>query len=198
MVRRIFLIGSGAVLFAAAPPPAAASFHSMQIHKVIAGINGYTGVQAIQLRMRQAGQDSVNLARLRVWDATGQNPIILVDPTTVVPNGAPGARILLASSNFSSFTTPPAQPDFILDNLIPDSYLAAGSLTWESNAGNVYWRLSWGGAGYTGDTTGNVLNDDDGDYGPPWPGALPSSTLECLRCNLAYFDQSTTNAADYG
>jgi hypothetical protein len=41
------------------------------------------------------------------------------------------------------------------------------------------------------------MNDDDGDYGPPWPGPLPSSTLECLRCNLAYFDRSTNNAADY-
>src|SRR5438552_28664 len=30
-------------------------------------------------------------------------------------------------------------------NLIPASYFAAGSLTWESDGGIIYWRLSWGG-----------------------------------------------------
>jgi hypothetical protein len=46
-------------------------------------------------------------------------------------------------------------------NLIPASYFAAGSLMWESDSGIVYWRLSWGGAAYTGPCTGNTANGVD-------------------------------------
>ncbi len=39
--------------------PAQASFHLMQIEQVIGGVNGDTNAQAIQLRMRFAGQNLV-------------------------------------------------------------------------------------------------------------------------------------------
>ena len=54
----------------------------------------------------------------------------------------------MTSTNFDVETTPDAVPDFQLTNLIPRSYLAAGSMTFENNAGTqVHWRLSCGGGG---------------------------------------------------
>ena len=73
----------------------------MQIEQVIGGVNGDASAQAIQLRMRSNNQGSVQLSRIRVWDATGSNPVLLVDPVTSVPNNAGGSRVLLASASFN-------------------------------------------------------------------------------------------------
>jgi hypothetical protein len=59
--------------------PAYASFHLMQIEQVIGGVGGRVDRQAIQLRMRAFGQNLVSLARIRAWDATGSNPVMIVD-----------------------------------------------------------------------------------------------------------------------
>ena len=76
------------------------------------------------------------------------------------------------------FTDPGVAPDFVLTAPIPASYLARGSITLENNDGTlVVWRLSWGGAGYSGSTGGAQTNDDDGDFGPPFPNALPTGGL---------------------
>jgi hypothetical protein len=40
--------------------PALGSFHLMQIEQVIGGVNGDTSAQAIQLRMRAAGENFVS------------------------------------------------------------------------------------------------------------------------------------------
>jgi hypothetical protein len=174
-----------------------ATFHLMQIEQVIGGANGDTSVQAIQLRMRANGQNLVAQSRLRVVDAQGMNPIILVDIAANVPNGGVGSRVLIASANFASQTSPAAVPDFPLVNLIPDSYMAAGSLTFESDTGTVYWRLSWGGAAYTGPNNGNSANDPNSNFGPPWPGPLPSMTLQALQFQGTAAAASSSNAADY-
>ncbi len=180
------------------PRPAFASFHFMQIEQVIGGVEGDTTAQAIQLRMRSGGQQFVTPARIRVWDAAGQNPILVVDFNQSVSNGSSGRRILIASANLAVHTAPSATPDFTMANLIPASYLAAGSLTFETDAGTtIYWRLSWGGASYTGSTTGSIFNDLDGDFGPPFPGPLPSSDLRALQFQQSFSAQSTTNEADY-
>jgi hypothetical protein len=73
-------------------------------------------------------------------------------------------------------------------------------LTFESDTNTVYWRLSWGGASYTG--PGTVVatpagNDNDGNANPPFGGALPSTTLQALQFLGAAGAVSTTNAADY-
>jgi hypothetical protein len=71
-----------------APRPASASFHFMQIEQVIAGVDGSTATQAIQLRMRDAGQQLVAQGRLKAWDANGANPVLLVDmPRTSCSRG---------------------------------------------------------------------------------------------------------------
>ncbi|MHC4220079.1 MAG: hypothetical protein ACYSU7_16665 [Planctomycetota bacterium] len=183
---------------AAVTPWATATFHFMQIEQVIAGVDGDSGVQAIQLRMRSNLQNQMSGARLWVHDAAGQNPVLLINFTTNVAIGVTGARVLVASASFSASTNPAAVPDYVLTNPIPTSYLAAGSITFENNLGTVvYWRLSWGGAGYTGDTTGALTNDSDGDFGPPWSGPLPTTGIDALVFPGAATAASTTNLADY-
>lgn len=183
------------MLAVAVASPARASFHIMQIEQVIGGVNGDVGSQAIQLRMRLASQNFVSLARLRAWDAAGANPVVIMDPTTDVAIGAVGSRVLFATSSFASRFGP--TPDFIMTNPIPASYLAAGSLTWEDNFGTVYWRLSWGGAAYTGPGTGSTLNDASGDFNPPFPSGLPTSGNQALLFTGLATAASTDNATDY-
>ncbi len=177
--------------------PAHASFHFMQIEQVIGGVNGDLTAQAIQLRMRSAGQNLLGSSRIRAWDAAGQNPILIVDPTTSVASGAAGARVLIASASFASKLSPSVTPDFTMTNLIPASYLCAGSLTFEANAGTIYWRLSWGGARYTGSGTGSATNDADGNFNPPFGSALPSCGTRAVQFRFAASAASTNNANDY-
>jgi len=190
-----------AALGALAAQPAAASFHLMQIEQVIGGVNGDASAQAIQLRMRSVGQNLVAASRLRCWDAAGANPIIVHNIAANVANGAAGARVLLATNAMLSQTTPAMVPDFVMTNPIPASYLAAGSLTFEDDSGNIYWRVSWGGGSYTGSgsllTTGLGGNDADGNANPPFASALPSTTLQALQFTGAANALSTNNAAQY-
>ena len=181
-----------------------ATFDLMQIEQVIGGVNGDVSAQAIQLRMRAPFQCFLQPARLWVHDAAGANPILLFDfsvcppfPNQCVAGCDFGDRVLLTSANFSDFLDTPMAADFILTNLIPESYLAAGSLTFEDGAGTIYWRLSWGGDAYTGPTTGGIFNDPDGDFGPPWLQPLPSGGVEALRFQGPAEAPSTTNADDY-
>jgi len=179
-----------------------AAFHFIQIEQVIGGVNGDTTAQAIQLRMRSAGQNLMQFSRVRAWDAAGQNPVLIVDMTTSVSNGSAGDRVLIASPAFSASTNPPAVVDFGMAALIPETYLVAGSLTFEEDDGVVYWRLSWGGAGYTGSTFGASDNDNDpgtapANFGPPIAGQLPSATLQAIKFQGAASAPSTTNLADY-
>jgi hypothetical protein len=178
-------------------PAAHATFHLMQIEQVIGGVNGDTTAQAIQLRMRAAGQNFTAGGKLVVFDAAGLNPITILDLSSNVANGGVGDRVLIASVNFPSHTMPAAVPDFTMANIIPASYLAAGSLAWEGDGGRVYWRLSWGGAAYTGPNSGTIDNDADGNFGPPFGGAIPSNCASALQFQGSATDKSTNNAADY-
>jgi hypothetical protein len=177
--------------------PAAATFHLMQVEQAIGGVNGNTDIQGIQLRMRGAFQDLLSNARLFASDAAGLNPVLLASPATNVTNFALGSRVLIATSAFASAMVPNLTPDFIMVNPIPASYLAAGTLTYEDHFGTVLWRLSWGGASYTGPTTGAITNDADGNFGPPFDGPLPSTTAQALRFRFGASALSTNNANDY-
>ncbi len=184
-------------LVACVTRPASASFHEMQIEQVLGGVDGSTTVQAVQLRMRIGLQGLVSNARLVAHDAAGGNPVLLIAFPSNVANSNPGDRVLVATSNFSSLTMPSVVPDFVFTNQIPDSDLAAGSLTYEDNFGDVLWRLSWGGSSYTGPNTGILTNDADGNFGPPSPAALPSTTQQALQFQFAASALSTNNANDY-
>ena len=177
-----------------------ATFHFMQIEQVIGGVDGDTTKQAIQLRMRAITQNFVSFARMRVFDAQGLNPVTVIDFASNVCLGGCGRRVLITSANFP--LDPGITPDFTMTNLIPASYLAAGSLTFEDNLGTVvFWRLSWGGASYTGSTLGSCTNDDSvcpaaGNFGV-WPNALPSTTQRALQFQPPCNALSTTNQNDY-
>ncbi len=191
---------------AGATGAAEATFHLMQIEQAIGGVNGDTSAQAIQLRFRAASQCFLDPARLRVRDAAGLNPITLFNfsvcpafPTPCVPGCSTADRVLLVSPGMAAYLDPAITPDFTMTALIPSSYMAAGSLTFEDSAGTVYWRLSWGGASYTGPNSGASDNDNSfpGDFGPPWPGPLPSTSDQALLFEGPATAESTTNADDY-
>ena len=75
--------------------------------------------------MRSGFQNSLEPSRIRVWDAAGANPILIVDLDQTVPNHLTGDRVLIASSSFVTATNPDAAPDFTMTSFIPPSYLAA-------------------------------------------------------------------------
>ena len=202
MFSRCLFRTFAAVGFSVLAAPAYATFHLMQIEQVIGGVNGDTTAQAIQLRMRAPFQNFVAQAQIHAWDAAGANPVLVIDFTQNVANALAGDRVLVGSPRFIALTNPNAVPDFMMTNLIPASYLAAGSLTYEDDVGTIFWRLSWGGSGYTGNTFGDSTNDDDpgfgpANFGPPFPGPLPSATTDALLFTGPATALSTTNAADY-
>ena len=189
---------AGAVCSLAFLPAANASFHFMQIAEVIGGVNGDTSAQAIELRMRAGGQNLLsNAPKLIVVDATGANPITLINFASNVAIGNLGSTVLIASSTFKNYTANPAAfvSDFTLTNTIPPSYLNAGRLLYEDSSNNILWSLAFGGANYTGPTNGETTNGvaDPGKFGGP----LPSTTLQALLYQGTASGQNTNNATDY-
>ena len=199
MKHRISFVWIVALAALLLPRPAIAAFHLMEIEQVIGGVNGDTSAQAVQIRFRVAGQNFVGAnARLVVRDATGANPVTLIAFTAPNPtNGAACARILSTTAGFNSKTTPAAIPDYTMA-AIPPAYLAAGSLAFEGVAGSVVlWRVSWGGAGFTGPQTVDLTNDGDGTTAPAFAGPLPSGGPQSLRFTPACGTASTNTAAQY-
>ena len=175
---------------------AEASFHVMQVEQILAGVDGSTSTQAIQLRMRTGFQSQVQNAQIFAWDANGANPVLLKAFLSAVSNSAAGAHMLVGTANLNASTNPPLTPDFVLDNPIPASYIAAGSLTFEDTFGTVYWRVSWGGASYLGPTGGSITNDADGLFGV-YPDPLPIGSAQALLFQFAASAPSTANQDDY-
>jgi hypothetical protein len=171
------------------------TFHFMQIEQVVGGVGGDPSKQAIQLRMRFVFQNFVTGSRLIAHDAAGQNPVTIIVFPTDVPNGEEGSRILVTSAAMPS----PVTPDFTMTNPIPASSLAAGRLTFEDSIGTIYWSLAWGGAAYTGPTTGSPTNTNGftGQFGPPWPGPLPLVDNRGLLFQGPASAGSAGNATDY-
>ncbi len=189
-------IASAFCFFAA--PPCFASYHFMQIEQVVAGVNGDSSAQAIQLRMRSSSQQHVELAKLIAFDAAGENPIVIIDFASSVAQSAGGSRVLVTSKAMTAYTDPPVEPDFVMSHTIPQSYLEAGSLLFENDDETLLvWRFSWGGASYTGSTTAALTNDDDREFGPPYPDPLPTSGLQAVVFAGGATATSTSNAADY-
>lgn len=180
-------------LLAALAPQAQAAFHLMQIEHAIGGVCGDTTAQAVQLRMRAAGQNFVSGHNLTAYDGGGSNPVVLVAFASNVAVGAAGSRILVTSPGFQAAYGGPT-PDFIMANLIPAGYLAAGKVSFEAP---TYWSLAWGGAAYTGTNTGATDNDADGNFNPPFAGVLPWTIDRSVQFQGAANAASTNNAADY-
>ncbi len=171
----------------------------LQIEQVFASL---PSAQAIQLRMRADGQNNLQNCVIRAYPRTVGGGEIYVIATFPVPfaNSAEGSRVLITSPGFANFTNFPLETDVVMTNQIPLNYVNnGGSLTIEDTDGTVYWRLSWGGAGYTGPTIGSTLNDADGNFGKlTSTGLTPLANLKAMRFLGAAADLSTTNQTDYG
>lgn len=181
-------------------PSVFAHFHLMQVEQIIGGLSGDPTAQAIQLRMRAAGQNIVSEARVRVWDAAGANPVTVMNMGTNVASSTSGARLLLATPAFTTAVrgvSPAFTPDFTMSSPIPAGYLAAGRLTFEGDDGVIYWSVSWGGSAYTGPQTGSTVNDANGNFGPAFPQPLTSFGRQGILFQGSASAFSTTNAADY-
>lgn len=197
----------GVALAGGLPAPALAAFHLVEIEQVIGGVDGDTSAQAVQLRMRIAGQNLLaNNVRLRAWDAAGANPVVLIAFTGANPaSNAACRRILVATPEFEFTSTPPLDTvasDYVMTSPIPASYLPAGSLTFENATGTaIYWRVSWGGASYTGAGTVAVTptgSDLDGTMNPPFAGPLPSTGVDALVLTSACNAAPSNNSLQYG
>src|SRR6266496_2074630 len=111
MLKSLALPVSGLALLLSASP-ALASFHLMKVEQAMGGVGGDPSQQAIQLRMRAAGQSFVGSgqARLKAWDAAGLNPVTLIIFPSDVATSAQGSRILVVSPAFAA-----AQPGIVAD-----------------------------------------------------------------------------------
>ena len=190
------LLATTALALGLATTGAQAGFHVMQIEQIIGGIGGNTTAQAIQLRLRGGGQTLVSNARVRAWDATGANPVLLIDLTTNVANGLTGDNILLASPSFNTIMASVGgySADFTLTSVIPSSYLSGGKVTYEDDGGTIYWSTAFGA--YTGPNLGTTTNDADGNFGAP-TSALPTGARQGVIFPGAASAFSTTNFSDY-
>ncbi len=171
----------------------------MQIEQIIGGIDGNTAAQAVQLRMRSAGQNFVGGTKLVAYDAMGMNAVTLVTIPTSVSSNAGGSRILLTTAAFDAamsldpnYTT--TSRDFELTTPIPASYLNGGKVAFQSGT-TIYWAVAFGN--YTGPNTGNMTNDSDGNFGAPVAGPLPSGSKQGIIFNGPFTAASTMNSLDY-
>lgn len=192
MARRTQMAIAGWLLIASS---ASASFHLMQIEQVVGGLCGDASRQAIQLRMRFAGQNLLSGHQIAVYDANGENRLLLLSFPAGVANGAAGARILLATPGLAAVTG--ITPDFLLAQPIPEALLRSGKVAFEDTPGAILWSVSYGGVRYLGSSTGRLTNDADGDFGPPTPLSPPFNSSRSLRFTGAAGDPSSNNAADY-
>jgi Protein of unknown function (DUF1573) len=181
-------------------PSGFATFHLIQVEQVIASLDGNTSAQAIQLRMRAPGQFDMSQTRLRVWNSSGTQPVVVLDIDGDVTRDATGSRILLATQTFTDIvrlTSPTFTPDFMIINPIPEGNFVAGRLTLETDQGFILWSLAWGNGLYTGSNAGAFDNDANGNYGPPFPTSLPATGRRGVIFTGPATALSTTNAADY-
>ena len=145
--------------------------------------------------MRFDNQQFVAGKKLQVRDAAGNNPVLLKTFLGNAGTGIEGRRILITTTAFASANGITA--DSTLDQVIPESYLTAGRLTFEDEGGIIYWSLSWGN--YAGSNMGSTTNDSDGNFGPPAlaTSGLPFSTTKAVNFPGPHSVLSTTNLADY-
>jgi len=200
MKHRISFVCMVVLGLALLPRPALANFHLMEIEQIIGGVGGDPNAQAVQLKMRFDLQNvlAANSVVLVARDATGNNPVTLFSFTgTTDPLAGPCREILLVSPAMVGKTNPAVTGAYIMTGKIPPTYLPAGTLSFEG-LGSVYWRVSWGGAAYTG-TLGVLagINDSDGVTNPPFAGPLPSTSGKALAFVPACATNSTSSAADY-
>ncbi len=180
--------------WAAVAPIARASNHLVQIDEAMAGANGNSRIQFVEIKMCCAGQnlwgpqgnETTGRARLVFFDATGAATGELVFPgdppdhnSGGVPDGNNAVSVLIATQEFANLAGMPA-PDFIM----PSNLLVAGGgkICFTGNPANpsaaaVNLCLSYGN--FAGNT-GQDLDNPPNPAGPP-AAALPIIGASSLR-----------------
>lgn len=130
-LRTIFpLVAAVTILLLAAPaPPARASFHLIEINKILTSHNGDATVQAVELRMQAGGQNLVSGLAIRSYDAAG---VLLATHGTFggslpLSGAVADRKILCATSGFA--TTFGITPDLVITPGLP---LATGQVSFET------------------------------------------------------------------
>lgn len=186
------------VLAMLAATPASATFHLMQIERVVGGVGGDPAAHAIQLRMRSSHQGELEPSRLVSYDANGVNPIVLFDFVSSVPDDETGSTVLVISEDMADHLDPEIEPDFVMARAIPRDRLTAGSLTFETDDGTtIVARLSWGGSAYDGPDDVSSFNDDNDSAGAPLTGPLQTTGTRGYVIELAAGSRTSSNATDY-
>ena len=90
---------------------ATATFHEISISEIGAGFGNDPAIQFVELRLDAGGQTNLVNTRLTVFDAQG-NESVLVLANHAVTNGTAGANILFATDAFRSATG--ITPDFAM------------------------------------------------------------------------------------
>ncbi len=128
--RRILapLLATAALLALFLPASARATFHLMEINKVLTSFNGDPTIQAVELRMLAGGQNLVSTASIKSYDAAGV--LLATHGTFAASLPAGGAltdrKVLCATSGFA--TTFGITPDLVITAGLP---LATGQISFE-------------------------------------------------------------------
>jgi len=117
------LLGASAAL---ADSEKAETFHIMEIVQVMAGYNGNTGIQAVEMKELAAGQDLVATGQINVYDKDGVLATTLGTFAANLANGTSGAHILCATAAFASAFS--ITPDLVLTPGVP---LPSGQIVFE-------------------------------------------------------------------
>ncbi len=104
-----------------------ASFHIVNITKLMAGYNGDTSIQAVELKMTAGGQNLVNGLSIAAYNGSGALLATLGTFAGNVPNALNGDRILCATTNFRD--TFGIIPDLIITPGIP---ITSGQVAFET------------------------------------------------------------------
>ena len=202
----VLLIAFGAVTLRDVPR-AEAAFHCMRIHAVMAGANGNTSQQYVELRMSTAFQGFVTGTELRFLDAAGTTTGGFTLTSSVI-NTAAGSSILIATTGLQ--TAAGITADFTM----PANVIApAGRVEFLGNfnclpsglsSSNIIDSVAYGA--YSGDNgsapemgaqCGADVIDDDGD-GMVNDGCIAVSVAELLSLCRDSLDSDGDGAVNDG
>jgi hypothetical protein len=152
----------------------------MRVYGVMAGFNGDTTVQYVELRMSSAGQTFTMSSQLHFFNAAGTETGTFT-LTSNVGNGATGASILIGTSAFDTAWAA-GSPDFIMpaNVMAPSGKVAFGPSSMGGGCGDfgAYYDSATYGSGYTGTV----------DYPPAFTTDLPTTGANALQIKAGCFD----------
>ena len=134
------LVTAALLSLATFPSPARATFHLIEINKIMTSYNGNAAIQAVELRMISGGQNNLTGTTIRSYDAAG----VLLATHGTFPGSTPAAgavadrKLLCATSGFAS--TFGITPDLIISAGLP---LSTGQIAFE-NVGCLINAVAYG------------------------------------------------------